>query len=263
MSALFFLACAAVGAFAGFLGGLLGIGGGVVMVPALLLLSDALGVFPSQPMLYALGTSLAVIVFTSLSAARAQVRAGKVRWDIARRWAPGLVLGALAASSVAVAVPGWSMRAFVGLFLLGVACVMLTRWQPHPTRTLPGVFGAAVMSSGAGLVSGMAGIGGGNVIVPTLVYHNVPIHNATATSSALGVPVALAGALGYAAYGGWTPVSLGYVHLPAAVALALTAVIFAPLGVRVAHRLDANRLKRYFGMLLIVVALRMLWSSAL
>lgn len=250
-----------MGAFAGFLGGMLGIGGGVIMVPGLLLLFDQLGVFPDTSTLVALGTSLAVIVFTSLSAARAQIRAGKVLWPVVRSWSLWLVLGGLAASWIAVLLPPALLRTFIALFLLGVAAIMLASWKPNPARQLPRVIGSALLGSGAGVISGLAGIGGGNVIVPTLVYHNVPMHNATATSSTLGVPVALSAALGYAALGPVTPTQLGYIFLPAAAIVLLTAVVFAPLGVRFAHRTNATKLKKYFGALLLIVAGRMLYTT--
>lgn len=266
LSELFFtlpvvLGCALLGALAGFLGGMLGIGGGVIMVPGLLLLFDQLGLFPDSATLVALGTSLTVIVFTSLSAARAQVRAGKVRWPIVRHWTLSLVLGALAASWIAVLLPAAMLRGLIALFLFAVAWIMLTGWKPDPARSLPGGAGSAVLGGCAGVISGLAGIGGGNVIVPTLVYHNVPMHNATATSSTLGVPVALSAAAGYALLGPVTSSQVGYVFLPAAGIMLVAAVLFAPLGVRLAHHTDAQRLKRYFGGLLVVVACRMLYTA--
>jgi len=250
-----------LGAAAGFLGGLLGIGGGVIMVPGLLLLFDTLGLFPDQGTLFALGTSLAVIVFTSLSAARVQIQAGKVLWPVIRAWTAWLVVGGLLASFIAVALPGSLLRGMIGAFLLGVAVVMLANWSPRVTRELPGTAGSAALGLSAGLISGLAGIGGGNVIVPTLVYHNVPMHNATATSSTFGVPVALAAALGYALHGEITTTQIGYIYLPAALALLLASVSCAPLGVRLAHRTNPARLKRWFGALLVVVALRMFYTA--
>lgn len=255
------ITCLCLGGFAGFLGGLLGIGGGVLMVPGLLLLFDLLGLFPASATLVALGTSLSVIVFTSLSAARAQIRAGKVLWPVIVAWTPWLVIGGLAASWIAVSLPTALLRGLISGFLFLVAWIMLANWTPNPSRQLPGTLGSALLGGGAGVISGLAGIGGGNVIVPTLLFHNVPIHNATATSSTLGVPVALAASIGYALQGPITASQVGFVYLPAALALLIAAVVFAPLGVRTAHRIDAQRLKRYFGLLLIIVASRMLYTA--
>lgn len=255
------IACLCLGGLAGFLGGLLGIGGGVLMVPGLLLLFDALGLFPATGTLVAVGTSLAVIVFTSLSAARAQIAAGKVFWPIIKAWTPWLVLGGLAASVIAVSLPMAVLRGLISGFLFFVAAVMLANWKPDPARELPGLPGSMALGGAAGVISGLAGIGGGNVIVPTLVYHNVPMHNATATSSTLGVPVALAASIGYALQGGVSSTQIGYLYLPAVAALLVASVLFAPMGVRFAHRTDAARLKRYFGWLLILVATRMLYTA--
>ena len=250
-----------MGALAGFLGGLLGIGGGVVMVPGLALLFDVLGLFPAQGTLIALGTSLLVIVFTSLSAARAQIRAGKVEWGLVKSLTPWLVLGGFAAGWLAVGLPMPVLRGFIALFLFAVAAIMLASWKPAPGREMPGLAGNAFLGSGAGLISGLAGIGGGNVIVPTLLYHNVPVHVATATSSTLGVPVAASAALGYALQGPLSSTQVGYIYLPAAAALVVVSVVLAPVGVRFAHKTEAARLKKWFGVLLILVASRMLYSA--
>lgn len=262
---MFYGSCVAIGGLSGFLGGLLGIGGGVVIVPALIVLFDMLQVFTPEiatPM--AVGTSLACIVVTSASAARAQMRANMVDWTVIRRWVAYLVCGSYLASAVALLLSvGW-FRAFIGCFLLFVAFVMLTSWKPNPHRRFPGPWQSALIGTSGGLVSGVAGIGGGNVIVPTLVYFNIPVHRATATSSALGLPIAAAGALGYVINGwneelhGW---ALGYVYLPCFLAIGPAALVAAPLGVRMAHRIAPAPLRRLFGLLLIVASGRMLISA--
>lgn len=266
LSELFFtfpvvLGCIALGVVAGFLGGMLGIGGGVIMVPGLLLLFDHLGLFPASATLVALGTSLSVIIFTSLAAARSQIKAGKVLWPVVRRLTLTLVIGGFAASWIAVVLPIAVLRTFIALFLLGVAAIMLANWKPNPARNLPGVVGSGLLGGAAGIISGLAGIGGGNVIVPTLVYHNVPMHNATATSSTLGVPVALSAALGYALLGPISSSQIGYIYLPATFLMVAAVIVSAPLGVKFAHRTDPARLKKYFAGLLLMVACRMLYTT--
>jgi uncharacterized protein len=265
----FTIACLGVGALAGFLGGLLGIGGGVVIVPALIFLFDHYGMFleetDGRATLMAVGTSLATIIVTSAAAARAQYLARMVDFSIVRRWMLPLMAGAYSAGFIAYMLPQLVLRGLIGAFLLFVSFVMLANWKPAPHRQLPGTGRSAVLGGAAGLISGLAGIGGGNVIVPTLVYHNAPVHRATATSSMLGLPLACAGAAGYA-HRGWADTSLtdgafGFIYLPAFAAIALVTIFFAPLGVRAAHRLPALTLRKLFGALLILVAARMFWTA--
>jgi uncharacterized membrane protein YfcA len=261
----FFGSCVAIGAVSGFLGGLLGIGGGVVIVPALIVLFDLAGLFgPHDATAIAVATSLACIVFTSLSAAVTQIRAEMVDWHIVRRWAAFLVAGSFLSGTFAALLPTLAFRGFIGAFLLFVAFVMLTSWKPSAHRQVPGLGFSALLGTTGGLVSGIAGIGGGNVIVPTLIYFNTPVHRATATSSTLGVPIAAAGALGYILSGlgsESTPWMLGWVYLPAFAAIMVASMLFAPIGVKVAHQVAALPLRRGFGVLLVLVSVRMLYSA--
>ena len=257
----------AVGLISGFLGGMLGIGGGVVIVPALIILFDLSGAYsPAEATIVAVATSLACIVFTSLSAAYTQYRAGKVRWDIFRRMIAFFVLGSFTAGIIAPLLPAGMFRALIGVFLLFVAVVMLTNWKPAPHRQFPGLLGSAATGYVGGNMAGLAGIAGGNIIVPTLVFFNTPVHNATATSSAMGVPIALAGALSYAFASSVTasapvPGPAGYIDPTSFIAITAGAVLMAPVGVRVAHRVPADLLKKAFGMLLIFASARMVYSA--
>ncbi len=260
------MACAATGLLAGLLGGMLGIGGGIVIVPALLLLFDARGVDPLLAAPMAVATSLCSIIFTSLAAARAQIRRGAVEWPVVRRWTVFLVFGSLSSGQVAVMFPLGVLPIFISAFLALAAIVMFANWRPAPHRGLPGTAASAGVGYGAGLVSGLAGIGGGNVIVPSLVYFNVPVLRAAATASTLGVPVALFGTLGYV-WAGWHQAGLpaataGFVHLPAAGAIIAMSVFAAPAGVALAHRIPATTLKRVFAVLLMAAAIRVAFSAA-
>ena len=266
MNHFFFIgSCVGIGVLSGFSGGLLGIGGGVIIVPLLIVLLDLLAFLPADDVTaVAVATSLACVLFTSLSAALAQMRARMVDWDIVRRWAPFLIGGSFLSGWVATALPVLVFRGFIGLLLLFVAFVMLTRWRPSPQHQPPGLGLSALLGGAGGLASGMAGIGGGNVVVPTLIYFNVPVHRATATSSTLGVPIALAGLLGYVSVGIGQDLGdgmVGYLYVPGFLAIVSAAVVMAPLGVKVAHAVAAQPLRRAFGILLVLVSGRMLYSA--
>jgi uncharacterized membrane protein YfcA len=197
-----------------------------------------------------------------------------VDWLIVRRWAIFLVAGSFLAGSIAPDLPTTVFRGLIGGFLLFVSFVMLTSWRPSPHRTTPGMGVSALLGTGGGIAAGIAGIAGGNVIVPTLIYFNTPVHRATATSSTLGVPIALSGAMGYVISGWSVAVGqqgaatvnpdwlLGYLYVPAFLAIVAATVLTAPLGVITAHRIEPAPLRRGFGLLLIVVAARMLYSAA-
>jgi uncharacterized membrane protein YfcA len=270
-SLLFTIVCLLIGAIAGVLGGLLGIGGGVIVVPALIFLFDHTGMLADHAgpgngtTLVAVGTSLATIIFTSAAAAVTQTRARMVDWAIVRRFTPMVMLASYGSGFVAALLPLATLRASIGFFLGFVSIVMLTNWRPSPHRLLPGAGASAAIAGIAGLVSGIAGIGGGNVVVPTLVYYNVPVHRATATASVLGFPIAIAGSLGYVTRGlGITRISdglLGYVYVPALLTIGLVSVLLAPAGVRMAHALQPLPLRRAFGAVLVLVSLRMLWTA--
>ena len=253
-----------IGACSGFLGGMLGIGGGVIIVPALILVYELSNSHaPEIITVVAIATSLSCIIFTSLSAAYTQYLSKKINWEIARTMAPFFILGSFSAGVVIPYLPAPTLRLVISVFLLSVAIIMLLSWSPHATRTFPRRLAAWGVGYGGGFVSGTAGIAGGNVIVPTLVYFGTPMHNATATSSAMGVPIAAAGSLGYVLSADVFLSSgmLGYVDLESWLLITIAAVSTAPLGVRTAHRVSAPSLKRYFGALLLLVAGRMFYSS--
>ena len=258
------IACTLLGIVAGILAGMLGIGGGVVIVPALVLILSAQD-FPSEfIVITAVATSLCTIIFTSVSAARAQIKRQAVDWTIFRLWAPTVVMGSFLSGFIAARLPAIVLETGIAVFLLVISVIMLSRWVPDPARTMPGKAGTTGLGLFSGVLSGLAGIGGGNVMVPLMVFFNVPMQRAVATSSALGFPLAVVGTLGYI-ISGWdrSPAewSLGYVYLPAVALIAVFTVLLAPVGVSLSHRLPAPTLKRCFGGLLLLVAGRMLFNS--
>lgn len=251
---------ALLGVFAGLAAGLLGVGGGLVIVPVLAMLFTAAGY--DHVMHLAVGTSLATIVFTSLSSVRAHHRHGAVLWPVFRRLTPGIVIGALAGAAIADRLPGDRLRLVFGLFELWVAVQMSLDIRPAPHRRLPGPVGMGLAGFVIGGVSAIVGIGGGTLTVPFLVWCNVAMRQAVATSAACGLPIAIAGSLGFLVTGwdapGRPPGSLGYLHLPALGAIVVTSMLAAPWGARLAHRLPARTLKRIFALLLFALAAKML-----
>ena len=259
-----FAAYGGLGLGVGFVAGLLGVGSGLIIVPALIFMlhAQALGV-GMEPQL-ALGTSLASILFTSLSSVRAHHRHGAVVWPLVRQITPGVVLGTLAGSILATQMPTGVLKLFFVVFLFYAALQMGLDLKPAPHRGLPGRAGTTLAGGVMGGVSSWVGIGGGTLSVPFMLWHNVSLHRAIATSSAIGFPIALAGAAGYV-LGGWgvsgrPDGSLGFVYLPALAGIVLGSVLTAPLGARTAHRLPVRPLKRIFAVLLLALALRMVWT---
>ena len=255
-----------LGTATGFLAGLLGIGGGMVMVPFLTLILSHRGVAGDLAVKMAIATSMATILFTSLSSVRAHHRRGAVRWDIVRTMAPGIVMGGLAAGAgVFALVKGQALALFFALFVGFSATQMLLDKKPKPTRQLPGPAGQTAAGGGIGFVSGLVGAGGGFISVPFMTWCNVPIHSAVATSAALGFPIALANTAGYVV-GGWSlppplPGTLGYLYLPALAVIAVASVLMAPVGARMAHAMDVRQLKRVFALMLYALAGYMLWRA--
>jgi uncharacterized protein len=257
---------ALLGLCTGFLAGLLGIGGGMIMVPFISAILATRGVAPGLAVKMAIATSMATIIFTSISSVRAHHKRGAVRWDIVRRLAPGIAIGAaLASLGVFSMLKGGSLALLFALFVGFSATQMLLDKKPAPTRTLPGTFGQLGAGGVIGFLSGLVGAGGGFVSVPFMTWCNVAIHNAVATSAALGFPIALANALGYVVAGQGVPDlpagSLGYVYLPALAVIAVASVLMAPVGVKAAHALPVKSLKRAFAAILYLLAAYMLYKG--
>lgn len=255
---------AVTGAAAGLLAGLFGVGGGLIMVPALAFVLPALGVPAAVVMQVAIGTSLAVIGATSISSTRAHHARGGVRWELLRSLAPGLAAGALGGAFVAHALSGDALRNTVGIGALLVAAQMFFGAQPKPSATgstLP-AGELLIAGGGIGLLSALVGIGGGSLTVPYLSWRGVPMQQAVGTAAAGGIPIAWGGALGFVVSGWQTPglgaAYLGYVSLLAFLGLAVASVLTAPTGARLAHALPARTLKRAFAVLLATVGLLML-----
>ncbi|MFO1194005.1 MAG: sulfite exporter TauE/SafE family protein [Rhodoferax sp.] len=247
-----------LGLTTGFLAGLLGLGGGMMMVPFMTLMLGARGFPETQTVKIAVATSLATICFTSLSSVRAHHQRGAVLWPVALVLAPGILVGSFLGSQIAVALPGRVLGLVFAVFVAFSATQMLLNRKPRPSRTLPGRAGMFGVGNLIGGLSALVGAGGAFISVPFMTWCNVPIHRAVGTSSALGFPIALAGTAGYL-IAGWNlpqspPGTLGYLFLPGLVILSLASIVTAPLGARVAHSMDIAPLKRVFALVLYALA---------
>jgi uncharacterized membrane protein YfcA len=254
----------AVGAVAGVLAGLLGIGGGLVIVPMLVFCFTWQAIPQESIMHIALGTSMASIMFTSVSSFMAHHRRGAVRWIVVRRIVPGILVGTFLGTILASRMSTGALKVFFGIFLYYVASQMLWDRKPRPSRDLPGNAGMFGVGNIIGVVSSLVGIGGGTLSVPFMMWCNIPVHHAIGTSAAIGFPIAIAGTAGYILNGWSVPAlplhSIGFIYLPSLVGIVAASVITAPLGVRLAHSFPVGRLKRVFAVLLLVVGTRMLMT---
>ena len=253
-----------LGSAVGILAGLLGIGGGLIIVPMLTFLFTAQG-YPAEYILHmALGTSLASIMFTSVSSFRAHHKRNAVIWKAVGAITPGIILGTFGGSYIAARLSTGFLKGFFACFLYYVATQMLLGMKPKPTRTLPGAPGMTAAGGVIGIFSSLVGIGGGSLSVPFLVWCNASMHQAIGTSAAIGFPIAVAGGIGYVVNGlkvsGLPAHTLGFVHLSALFGIALSSVLTAPLGAKLAHSLPVDKLKKLFAFLLYAIGTKMLVS---
>ena len=251
-----------LGAVAGIIGGLLGLGGGIVIVPALLFLFIRQGFSAEIQMHLAVATSLATIIFTSIASAWSHHRHGAVYWRVVSFLVPGIIFGCVLGAIAANHIRSEGLRIIFGLFELLVAMQIGFGIKPPGHRDLPGSTGMVLAGGGIGTLSTILGIGGGTLTVPFLLWCNVNIRNAVATSAACGLPIAVAGTLSFIVTG-WDhaalPVgSIGYVYWPAALSILVASILTAPLGASLAHILPVTILKRVFALVLVIVGIRML-----
>lgn len=259
----FVLTLLAGGALAGVLAGLLGVGGGIVIVPMLYHVLQAYGVGADVAMPLAVGTSLSTIVLTSLVSARKHHRHGGVDWALLRAWFWPVVVGVGVGTAAAQWVPAAGLRIGFGILAVLVAAHMLltARRALRPFDQLPRQSMQRVLGVGVGAVSSLLGIGGGTVTVPLLSLFSYPIRRAVATAAVFGFVIAVPATIGYVAAGwgvpGRPPGSSGYVNWLAFAAVVPATMLLAPLGVRLAYRLEVTRLKQVFALFLLAVGIKM------
>jgi len=259
------LALLAMGTFGGFAAGLLGIGGGMVLVPFITMIFTARGFADELVVHMAIATALGVILFTSMSSVRAHHKHGAVLWPVVRLLAPGILIGSWIGPWIGKQMNTSVLAFFFGCFVAFSATQMLIGKKPTAARELPGRAGMFVTGGLIGILSGLVGAGGGFVSVPFMTRCNVRIHNAVATSAALGFPIALSGTLSNVFYGWGEPGlpawSLGFVYLPALAIIVLASVTMAPLGARTAHKMPVRQLQRIFAVILYALAAYMFWKA--
>jgi uncharacterized protein len=266
----FALALLALGSFSGFAAGLLGIGGGALMVPVMTLLFTLQGFSLTHVVHMSIATSIATILFTSLSSVRAHHKRGGVLWNVVLWIGAGAFFGTLLGAQIAAFISTPWLALVFALFI-GYSAYKMIVAKPatpgsHAAPSAPG--GMLALGGFAGIASSLVGAGGAFITVPYMRKHQIPVHAALGTSAAIGFPIALGGLIGYAVAGwqiksGLPPHTLGYVYLPALLVVALASMSFAPLGARAAHALDTKALQRIFAVLLSTMALYMLYKSAL
>lgn len=250
-----------MGLFAGFFAGLLGIGGGMILVSLMVFAFNAQGFPDDRVMHLALGTSLATIVFTSIKSVHSHHKHGAVRWDIVRNAVAGLVIGTLAGSAVAETMRSRALAVLFTLFVVYSAVNMMLDLKPKPTRQLPGPMGLQLGAGLVGVASALVGAGGGFLSIPLMSFCNVPMRQCVATSSALGLPIAIAGTIGFLV-SGWDKdhlpaYSLGYLYLPALVGIVIGTFVTVPIGAKMAHTIPVPKLKKVFAVILAIMAVKM------
>lgn len=254
-----------LGCFIGFAAGLLGIGGGMLMVPFMTMLLTA-EQFPEHLVVHmAIATALATIMFTSISSVRAHHMRGAVVWPVVKLLAPGILIGSWIGPWIGKQLSSSGLAIFFAVFVAVVATQMLIDRKSSADRELPGAPGMFAAGGIIGMLSGVVGAGGGFISVPFMTRRNIKIHSAVGTSAALGFPIALAGTLSNIYFGigtaGLPAGSLGFVYLPALLIISLASVTTAPLGARLAHALPVKTMKKIFAVLLYLLAGYMLWKG--
>jgi uncharacterized membrane protein YfcA len=244
--------------------GMLGIGGGLLLVPALLFLFEAQGFPAEQLMQLALGTTMATIILTALSSLRKHHQHGAVNWRVVLTITPGILVGTgLGAFSISHASTTF-LGMFFTLFVYFSAALILLDVRPAPSRQVPGTSGISMFGVFAGWISSMVSIGGGTVVVPFLTWCNLPLKHAIGTSAAIGFPIAVGGTLGYILNGlnvpALPPNTLGFVHLPAVLWVALSGIITALLGAKATHRMNTHLLRKLFAVLLLAIATQLFFK---
>jgi len=259
-------ALAATGCFAGILAGLLGVGGGIVIVPVLYFLFQTFGASADVSMFVAVGTSLATIIATSISSVRSHHKKGAVDWPLLKKWAPGVVIGVVAGTVLASFLQGQVLTIMFSILAFVVALrMLLSKSGAHFADGLPGQPLEFLFAFIIGSLSVMVGIGGGSISVPILSAYNYPMRKAVASASGIGLVIAVPGALGFMVAGWGTPGlpvgSVGYVNLLGFALIVPMTVLCAPVGAKIAHSVNPAYLRKGFAVFLLVTSAKMMYGA--
>lgn len=253
-----------LGSFVGFMAGLLGVGGGGILVPLLVVLFTHQGMPPEKVVHMALGTALACMILSSIASTRAHAARGAVVWKIAGGLAPGIMVGTLLSTYVAARINGTYIAAFFTGFMALVAIQLFANWKPKPGKQESSIHELLSVGMGIGAISALAAVGGGFLSMIYMTYKNLELKKAIGTSAALGFSIAITGTLGYM-ISGWSdtldkPYTLGFIYVPAFIAISLSSIAAAAYGVKWAHRLPDTFLRKLLGIISLLLSLRMLYS---
>lgn len=259
---LYFLGYILIGILAGTASGLLGIGGGVIIIPGLVWLFKAQGISYHLIMHMAAGTALASMILTASSSAYGHIKRGANVWPTYKRLAPGIIIGTIIGAIIGHFIPNRALEIIFGIFIIFFAVRMILNFQSKPSRKLPNNFFTFLIAFIIGAKSGILGIGGGAIIIPVLTYCNVKIRDTVAISATCSVTIAIIGAISFMLMGQYAThlpnLSIGYVYLPALLGIILVAPLCAQIGAYFSHRLPVDTLKRILGFVLLIIAVRML-----
>ena len=259
-----FLLYLVLGSAAGLLAGMLGVGGGLIIVPALAFSFSHLSFNQQQIMPLALATSLATIIITSISSIRAHQKKQAILWPLFKKLSPTILIGAFLGGLIATYLPSTGLRIFFATYATLVAIQLYLGKQPTEGRNNYSTASTAVAGITIGSISSIVGIGGGSMTVPYLLWNGTSIRNAVATSSAIGLPIAIAGVIGYLSRSyqldHLPAYSLGYIYLPAFFGIIVSSSLLAPVGAKLAHQLPVDTLKKFFAVMMLIIGLKMFFS---
>lgn len=259
------LALLGTGAMVGLLAGLLGVGGGLIVVPILLYLLPQLGINNELSAHIAIATSMATIVITSIASVRAHNRHGTIIWWVFRAMTPGVIIGGLLGSYLTHSIPATHLKLIFGFFAMLIAIQMIVKLRPSAQISEPGKVRLALSGTIIGTISSLVGIGGGSITVPYLSFWNTSMARSVGTSSAIGLPLSIAGTIGFIISGyhapNLPPYSLGYIFLPAFLSIILVSTFTAQIGVKLAQKLSSKVISRIFATFLMIIAFDIFYNN--